>query len=107
MSVGFPVLELQAFTATRVYVLVEMESRASCMLGKLPPSSPLHSLLKSETRLFITYFMCMSVLLAYMSVYHIHAWCPVEVGRGLDSPKLGLWRLGAAMWVLGCVPGTS
>jgi hypothetical protein len=42
--------------------------------------------LKLMFRSIYFYFMCMSVLLAYMYMYHTCAWCP----HGIRSPRIGL-----------------
>lgn len=36
------------------------------------------------------YFMCSSALPAHMSVYHIHAWCPMGPEEGIISPRTGV-----------------
>ena len=35
-------------------------------------------------------FMCMSVLLACMTVYHMHVWCPQESEDVIGSPETGV-----------------
>ena len=32
-----------------------------------------------STALFIFYYVCMGVLSAHISVYHVHAWCPLRL----------------------------
>ena len=46
-------------------------------------------------------FMCMSVLSAYMSVYHMCAWCPWGPKERVSDPLELELQLLAAMWVLG------
>lgn len=47
--------------------------------------------------------MCMSVLPAYMHVWHIHVWCLQSLEEDIRSPGSWLWT----MWVLGMEPGFS
>jgi hypothetical protein len=40
------------------------------------------------TRFIIIYFMCMAVLVSYMSVHLVHAWCPQSQKRTLDPLEM-------------------
>lgn len=40
--------------------------------------------------LFIFYFLCMNVLFKCMSVYHVHARCPLRVEEVMKVPGIGV-----------------
>lgn len=41
-------------------------------------------------KVYVFYFMHMSVLLAYVYVLRVHAWCPLRPEEGTVSPGTGV-----------------
>jgi hypothetical protein len=49
----------------------------------------------------------MGILLAYMSVHHIDAWCPQRLEEGIGFPGTGIIEVVIWFWVLGVEPESS
>lgn len=74
------------YTATVFTSFPPLPSQFLPCLPTTPP--PINDLFFSFLRLI--YFVCIGVLPAYISVCHIHAWCPARPREGIRSPG---WNL--------------